>query len=188
MKPIILAIPMAAMLAAAPASAEVNFAGKTVTFIMPFGVGGGTDLWGRFDAPFLARYLPGKPAVVVKNIAGGGSISGANLFAQTAKPDGLTILGSSASTQFPYLLGEKQVKYDYRDWKMVLVAPTGGVAYVAAKLGVKSVADLGRLKSQKLFYASQGPSSLDMVPVLAFRLLGMDVQPRRTGWRMPRIF
>ena len=153
-----------------------NFAGQTVTVLIPYGVGGGTDLWGRFNAPFLTKYLPGNPINLVKNVPGGGSISGANLFAATAKPDGLTVLVTSGSTQFPYLLGVRQVKYDYRDWKFVMASPTGGVAYISTKHGVKSLADLGKLTGKTLHYASQGATSLDLAPMLAFRLLGLDVQ------------
>ena len=154
----------------------IDFKGKTITMVIPFGVGGGSDVWGRFDATYLQKYLPGGPAVLVKNQPGGGSISGTNFFAASAKPDGLTILGTSGSTQFPFLLGEKRVKYDYKDWKVILAAPTGGVAYVSSKLGVKDVKDLGKLKGTKLFYASQGLTSLDLVPLLGFRMLGLDVQ------------
>lgn len=159
------------------ASAQaVSFAGKTVEFVIPFGVGGGSDVWARFNAPFLAKYLPGNPNVVVKNVPGGGSITGTNQFAANAKPDGLSILGTSGSTQFPYLLGDPRVRYDYKDWQVVMAAPTGGVAYISSKLGVKSARDLSKLKGQKLVYGSQGATSLDLVPLLGFRLLGLEVQ------------
>lgn len=168
---------VAAALVLPPSSARAaNFAGQSITVLIPYGVGGGTDLWGRFNAPFLSKFLPGAPANTVKNVPGGGSISGANLFAATAKPDGLTVLVASASTQFPYLLGVSQVKYDYHDWKFVMASPTGGVAYISSKFGVKSLADLGKLKGKQLHYASQGATSLDLAPMLAFRLLGLDVQ------------
>lgn len=157
-------------------AAGVDFKNKTITMVVPFGVGGGSDVWGRFNAQLLSKYLPGNPAVVVKNQPGGGSVSGTNIFAATAKPDGLTILGTSGSTQFPYLLGEPRVKYNYNDWKVVLAAPTGGVAYLSSKLGVKNLSELKKLDGKKLHYASQGLTSLDMVPLLGFRLLGLDVQ------------
>lgn len=159
------------------ASAQpVTFAGKTIEFVIPFGVGGGSDVWARFNAPFLSKYLPGNPNVVVKNVPGGGSITGANQFAANAKPDGLSVLGTSGSTQFPYLLGDPRVRYDYKDWQVVMAAPTGGVAYISSKLGVKSVKDLGKLRGQRLVYGSQGATSLDLVPLLGFRLLGLEVQ------------
>ena len=34
------------------------FAGKTIEWVIPFKEGGGGDTWARFNAPFLARYLP----------------------------------------------------------------------------------------------------------------------------------
>ena len=158
-----------------PVSAA-DFKGKTITMVIPFGVGGGSDVWGRFNAQLLQKHLPGAPGVVVKNQPGGGSISGANLFAATAKPDGLTILGTSGSTQFPYLLGESHVKFDYNDWIPILAAPTGGVAYISSKMGVTGLKDLDKVRGKKLHYASQGLTSLDLVPLLGFRLLGLDVQ------------
>lgn len=153
-----------------------DFAGKQITFVIPFAVAGGSDVWGRYIAPFIGKHLPGSPNVTVRNQPGGGSISGANVFAATAKPDGLTILGTSGSTQFPYLLGVPQVKYEYKDFRVVLAGPTGGVAYVSSKLGVKSLKDIAKLKGKKLHYASQGLTSLDLVPLLGFRMLGLDVQ------------
>lgn len=155
---------------------SVNMAGKTIEFVIPYGVGGGSDVWARFNAPFLSKHLPGNPTVVVKNVPGGGSITGTNQFAASARPDGLTILGTSGSTQLPFLLGDRRVRFDYKDWQVVFAAPTGGVAYISSKYGVKSAKDLGMLKGQKLVYGSQGATSLDLVPMLGFRLLGLDVQ------------
>lgn len=167
----------AALCVPAISSAQnVSLAGKTVEFVIPFGVGGGSDVWARFNAPYLSKYLPGNPNVVVKNVPGGGSITGSNQFAANAKPDGLSILGTSGSTQFPFLLGDPRVRYDYKDWNMVMAAPTGGVAYVSSRFGVRSLKDLGKLKGQRLVYGSQGATSLDLVPLLGFRLLGLDVQ------------
>lgn len=171
---------MASALAAATAMTPMpalsqNFKGQTVTIMVPFGVGGGNDIWGRFLAGFYAKHLPGNPAVVVRIIPGGGSVSGANLFAATAKPDGLTLLVSSGSTQFPFLLGEPRIKYDYKKFKFVLAGPTGGVAYISSKYGVE-LGSLGKLKGSTLHYASQGVTSLDLVPLLGFRLLGLDVK------------
>ena len=167
----------AVMAAGAPASAGVDFSGKTIEWIIPFKEGGGSDKWSRFYAPLLSAALPGNPTVVVKNIPGAGSTKGANQFAQRAKPDGLTIFGSSGSTQFPYLLDDPRVKYEYKDWNVVLATPTGGVVYVNPGLGLKSAADIGKLKGVDLLYGSQGATSLDLVPLLGFELLDLNVAP-----------
>ena len=153
-----------------------DFSGETVEFTIPFEVGGGSDTWARFNTPFLSKYLPGQPTVVVLNVPGGGSITGANQFAQRADPDGLSILGTSGSTQFPYLLGDPRVRYDYDEWQVVLASPTGGVVYINPDLGVSSAEDLNELEGKQLVYGSQGATSLDLVPLLAFDLLGLDTK------------
>ncbi|MGI9258950.1 MAG: Bug family tripartite tricarboxylate transporter substrate binding protein [Gammaproteobacteria bacterium] len=156
---------------------EASFAGELVELIIPFKEGGGSDTWGRFNAPFFSRFLPGQPTVVVRNVPGGNSIAGANRFASRARPDGLSVLGTSASTQFPYLMADPRVDYDYAEWRVVMAYGTGGVAYVSSELGVESIADLANVMDRELLYGSQGPTSLDLVPVLGFKLLGLNVRP-----------
>lgn len=158
------------------ARAEADFSGQTIEITVPFSEGGGTDTWARFNAPFLSEYLPGQPTVVVRNEPGGGSTKGANLFAARAEADGTDVLATSGSTQFPYLLGDPRVQYDYADWTPFLAWPTGGVAYVSPELGIESAAELDQLMGEDLVYGSQGATSLDLVPLLAFELLGLDVQ------------
>ena len=170
------------------------FEGKTIEWIIPFKEGGGGDTWARFNAPFFQKYIPGNPAIVVNNIPGGGSIKGANLFADRVKPDGLMILGTSGTTQMPYLLGDPRVRYDYQKYKPIMAYPTGGVAYVSPSIISeelrnlkvttveeqidKSVRIIQELLDNKvaLKYGSQGPTSLDLVTMFSFDLLGLDVQ------------
>jgi tripartite-type tricarboxylate transporter receptor subunit TctC len=162
---------------AAGAARAQDFAGKTIEWIIPFAVGGGSDVWARFHAPLLQKYLAGAPTLVIRNVTGGGSITGANQFAQRARPDGLTIMGSSGSTQFPYLLNDPRVRYDYKAWSCLMASPTGGALYVRPELGVRGAADLAKLQAaQGLKFGSQGPTSLDIVPALAFELMGLNVQ------------
>ncbi len=160
---------------ASPAQA-VDFSGERIEWIVPFKEGGGSDTWARFFAPMISESLPGQPPVVVKNIPGGGSTKGANQFQRRAKNTGVNVLGTSGSTQFPYLLGDRRVNYEYKDWTAVLASPTGGVFYINPDLGVKSAQDLASLRGQTLKYASQGATSLDLVPLLALDILDIDVQ------------
>ncbi len=163
---------------AAPAViAEVDFSGRTIELLVPFREGGGSDTWARFNAPFLARYLPGQPTIVVRNHPGGGSIVAANRYAAAPPLDGLSLFMTSASTQFPFLLGDSRVRYDYAAWQPLMAYRTGGVVYINPGLGVSSVAELGALDGVHLAYGSQGTTSLDLVPLLAFKLLGLKVRP-----------
>jgi tripartite-type tricarboxylate transporter receptor subunit TctC len=161
-------------LAVTPAPAA-DFSGQTIEWIIPFNVGGGSDVWARLYAPFFQKYLPGNPIVAVKNMPGGGSIIGGNHFETRVRPDGFTVFGSSGSTTFPYLLENPKVKYDFAKYKIVFASPTGGVAYIKPGMGVKSVADLKGFGKQ-LAYASQGATSLDIIPLLAFEMMGLNVK------------
>lgn len=155
---------------------EANFSGRTLEFIIPFSEGGGTDVWGRFFAPYLSRHLPGNPNVVIRNVPGAGTIIGTNEFARRTHNDGRTILGTGGSTHFAYLLEDARVRYDYADFLPVLISPTGGVVYIPPELGVSNASEMGQLLGRELIYGSQGATSLDLVPLLAFRALGLDVR------------
>lgn len=163
---------------AAPARARtgVDFSGETIEFVIPFSEGGGSDVWGRFYAPYLSKHLPGNPRVIVRNVPGGGSMTGANEFAARARPNGLSLLGTSGSTQFPYLLQDRRVRYDYRKLVPVVASPTGGVVYIPASFDVADASQLSKLAGQELVYASQGATSLDLVPLLAFVVMGLNVR------------
>ena len=159
-----------------PAAIAADFSGKRIEWIIPFKEGGGSDRWARFYAPLLSANLPGKPSIAVKNVPGGGSTKGTNQFAARAKPNGLTILGTSGSTQFPFLLGDKRVRYNYADWNIVLATSTGGVFYATPDLGVKNMKELAALKGTELKYGSQGATSLDLIPLLALDMLEIPVK------------
>lgn len=155
--------------------APVNFEGQTIEFIVPFKTGGGSDVWARFVAPYLSRYLPGQPAVVIKNVPGGNSSKAANLFAEFAKPDGLSILGTSASTQLSFLLGDSRVKYDFKDWRGIMAYSAGGIVYGSNALNVKDIHELIDSDMRNLLFYSLGPTSLDIFVLLSFDLLEMNV-------------
>ncbi|PWS36301.1 tricarboxylate transporter [Falsiroseomonas bella] len=158
------------------AGAQVSFAGRTIEFVIPFAEAGGSDVWARFLAPYIAKYLPGQPTIIIRNIPGGGSITGGNEFAQRARPDGMSFFGSSASTQLPFLLGDRRVRYDYANWVPMIVSPTGGVVYVSSRTGISRGDQIAQLKDKELVFPSQGATGLDVVPILALHMLGLKVR------------
>ena len=81
------ALMYSAAFVSAPATAEVSFKGKTVTIVVPFQEGGGSDVLTRLFQPFLNKHLPGNPKVVVFNRPGGAATKGSNYFDRKAKPE-----------------------------------------------------------------------------------------------------
>ncbi|WP_192034374.1 tricarboxylate transporter [Halomonas sp. YLGW01] len=154
---------------------EVEVPGN-IKWTIPFGVGGGTDVWARFFSPWLSDNLPGEPTIMIDNVPGGGSINGANLFAVRARKDGSHWLGTSASTQYPAMLDDPRVRYDYSDWSPILATPTGGVVYAQPSLGETADEALDSLTSQPVKLAAQNPTGLELPVLIALDMLGADVQ------------
>ena len=156
----------------------IDLSGKTVEWIIPFSETGGSAKWANFYAPLLSEALKGRPNVVVKFMPGAGSTKGANWFQQQSYKDGTVIFGSSGSTQFPYLLDDPRVRYEYGDWNVVLASGTGGVAYLPPDLAKKmNGLDASGLQGTDFIYGSQGATRLDLVPLLAWEMLGLSVEP-----------
>ncbi|MEL7091959.1 MAG: tricarboxylate transporter [Pseudomonadota bacterium] len=171
------ALGMAAAAALAlPAQAEVDMSGKTIEWTIPFSETGGSAKWANFFAPLLSEALPGNPTVVVKFMPGAGSTKGANWFQEQTGGDGTVMFGSSGSTQFPYLLGDPRVRYEYNDWIPVMASGTGGVAYLNAEAGAKYDGTANNLKDETFIYGNQGATRLDLIPALAWDMLGMNVE------------
>ena len=174
---------LAAMAASAAMSSSaiaegVDFSGETIEFVIPFSESGGSARWANFYAPLLSEALPGNPTVVVRYRPGAGSTSGANWFQEQTTDDGTLIFGTSGSTQFPYLLGDPRVRYEYDDWRVVLASGTGGVAYLPPDLAAQMDGlDATPLQGADFIWGSQGATRLDLVANLAWEMLGMSVEP-----------
>src|SRR5882757_11542598 len=98
----LLSIPIASAIAQ-------TFPSSTVTIVVPFPPGGGTDVIARGLADELGKLW--KQAVVVENIGGANSIIGANRVAK-AQPDGRTLLVTVDSTVVHNRFLFKNLPYD----------------------------------------------------------------------------
>lgn len=159
------AVAVAGMIGLAPAQAQdVNFSGETVRIVINFGTGSSTDATVRQFAPFVAKYLPGKPTLIVEGKPGGRGTLGAAYMARNAKPDGQT-LGVLATLIGRWALGEK-MPVDLR--KFVQVGAYGGspVVYVTKSLGVETVADLPKAKS--IIVGATAPNTTAALPIRLF--------------------
>ncbi len=88
------------------------FQGKTVTIFQSTSPGGLSDMRTKAIVPFLQKYIPGNPTIVMQYMDGGGGRKAANHFHQSVRPDGLTIGRMSATFVMHFILGESGVLYD----------------------------------------------------------------------------
>lgn len=88
------------------------YQGKTVTLIQGREPGGTGDLRTKSLAPFLQKYLPGNPMVIMEYMPGAGGRKAANHLFRVARADGTVIGNPSVGTISSAILGESGVQYD----------------------------------------------------------------------------
>jgi tripartite-type tricarboxylate transporter receptor subunit TctC len=93
--------------------AQVPFyQGKKITVIVSSDAGGTSSLRVKSLVPYLQKYIPGSPTVVLEYMPGGGGRKAANHVFRSAKSDGL-IIGSMGTTLLAAVIqGESGVLYD----------------------------------------------------------------------------
>ncbi len=148
---------------------------KSVTLVVPFAAGGGTDIWARLIATSLHPLLPGNPTVQVQNLPGGEGIPGNNRFAQQDPPDGTRILVGTGSSYIPSLLGQKGVQYDFKKMTPLISNGTGSVVYVTKASGIKTVDDLFA-PNANLRYGGISATGSDLGALISFDLLKLPVK------------
>lgn len=83
-------------LSANAAQAEVSFSGKRINGLIGSAPGGGTDGTTRLVGRYLAKYLPGNPTVVYRNMPAGHGVQAHNYFYKEAPNDGTYWMGGSS--------------------------------------------------------------------------------------------
>lgn len=176
-----LGLTAAAMLAPVPAfSQDFSLEGETVTWIVPFREGGGTDRLTRLLVASLSENLPGKPDIIVLNQPGGGSVTAANAFHEDAPNDGTTLIMASTSTFLPALLGSRVAKYDPNEWVAITGFARGATMYgIAEQLGVSGadpVADHEGLSNANIRFGLETPISAEMLDLVSLHLMEIDAR------------
>ncbi len=95
------------------------YEGKVVKIIVGSEPGGGYDRMARLIAKHLPKHIPGKPTMIVENMAGAGSLIAANHIYNIAKPDGLTIGAPQRGIPFAQLTKAEGIKFDIMKYSWI---------------------------------------------------------------------
>src|SRR6188508_445671 len=181
------AIVLAAAVSVATPRHGQTWPSRTITLVVPFAAGGGTDAIGRVVAEKLAARL-GQP-VVVENKAGAASAIG-TAYVSKAAPDGYTLLmtTNSAMVILPLTQPAGSLNYDRSDFSMIgLTGILPNLLIVSPKIPVNSVSELiayAKARPGKLSFASSGNGTIThLIGELFKARTGIDVVhvPYRTG-------
>ncbi|MDX1485965.1 MAG: hypothetical protein R3229_15955, partial [Alphaproteobacteria bacterium] len=119
-------IGLAAVCTAFPAAAaEVSFKGK-INVIIGTTPGGGTDGTTRLVGRFLAKYLPGRPQMIYRNMPAGGGLKATNYLANQAKRDGTVWMGGDGDYIDAETLRRDIAKFDPRKFHFIGGITRGG--------------------------------------------------------------
>jgi tripartite-type tricarboxylate transporter receptor subunit TctC len=145
----------------AQAADSTIFSGKTITYIVATGAGGGYDAYGRLVSRYMQKHLPGS-RIIVRNVPGAGHIVGANTL-YASRPDGLTIGSFNTGLIYDQLMGREGVLFDLKKFGWIGKSAADTRALLIAKnSGFKSFEDLQRSKAPVKF-ASSGVGAADYV-------------------------
>lgn len=162
------------------------YKGRTVDFIVGAAAGGGFDQAARPLAPFLGKYIPGAPNVVVRNMPGGAGVVMTNFLAGAAAADG-TVIGMGTGN-IPYeprlnMLSSdgRNIRYDPRKLAWIgTPVREPQVSYVWHASPVKTWRDMRTHKVRFGATAASGDNAI--FPAMANKLLGLKSEVI-TGYR-----
>lgn len=165
--------------AAPRAIAASDFPRKDITFLIPYGPGGGFDSYVRVIAPAMEKYLPNKVHVVPMNIAAGGGGKGMSQLYR-ARPDGYTIgiLNIPGAFILQQQQGGRGFDLDKFTWLASLAEGESYAVGVRANSPLKSLADMQALsKTRPVKFTCTGPEGSAYSAVLiSGQILGIRTQ------------
>jgi len=159
------------------ATAETNFAGKRIELIVSSQAGGGGDVFARGVAERLGKALPGSPTIIIRNVPGGGTVTGANYFQKEAKPDGLTLFMSLSSHLLysTFQAGAPQIQFDPKSWISVMGGPSGYVLSGSKVGGITTLQDLAA--ADKVTWGLSSLLGVGLIYVLGLDNMGININP-----------
>lgn len=159
--------------AAKAESAADFYKGKTLTWIVSTGAGGGHDFYARLIAKHLAKQMP-ETTIIVKNVPGAGHIIGANTV-YLSKPDGLTVGSFSTGLVYAQIVGMQGIQFDLGKMSWIgKAASDSRVMLVSNKSGIKTLDDMRDPKRQVLFVTSGIGSGSHIEAHMVTRAFGLN--------------
>ena len=169
---------LSALLFAAPLLANAQaYPSKPVTFIVPFGAGGDSDLSGRNLAQFAPKYLNNASIVVVNRAGASGAIG--TMAVKTAPADGYTLLVARIATHAINPAIDTKLPYKWNEFTMLSLLELN--PYVCVVKGDSPLRSMPELVAQmrrepgKLNFSTSGVGTIqNLGPQYFFTLAGLS--------------
>ncbi len=124
------------------------YEGKTINLIVGNDAGSGYDAYARLTARHMSKYIPGKPAFVVRNMPGAGSVVAAQHMYAVAPKDGTSIAILFPGALLEPLTGDPaKFRYDPTRFEYIGTADSGTrLCFMMANSAVQTLEDARKQK------------------------------------------
>jgi tripartite-type tricarboxylate transporter receptor subunit TctC len=142
-----LLVTITVVLATSPASAQF-YKDKTLTLLVNYASGGNADTEARVFQRHLSKYIPGRPAIIIRNVAGAGGAAAMNLLGLNvgSQPDGLTV-GYFTMSATSTIIEDPVIKINVGDFIPIVAGAGWNVVYARKDIvpgGYSKPADFAR--------------------------------------------
>lgn len=154
------------------------YEGKTIRIIVAATPGGGFDTYARLISRHITRYIPGRPAILVENMAGAGGLVAANYHYKASKPDGLTIASLLGGFLLSGVFRQQGVEFDVKKFEYIGAPAKDTPACLISKAtGITSLSKWREAKiPPKLGGVSPGSHAPDNATRIVKTVLGFPLQ------------
>ena len=156
---------------------ESVYRGKQVVIVVSADAGTSYDRYPRIAARHMARHIPGKPRIVVKNMPGASGMVAANWLYNIAKRDGLTIGAIHRTLPLTQALGVPQARFDpvRFHWIGTPVQETAS-CFVRSDSPYRKAEDLVQAAKPVKMAATQPRSDVFIVPLMLNDVMGTRME------------
>lgn len=158
----------------APAVAEPSadfYAGKSIDLVIGYPPAGSNDVYARTLGRYLGKHIPGHPAIVPKNMPGGGSFLALAYMYNTAPKDGTAIGIGAPTAPLDEKLGSAGVRFKAAEFNWLgRIDSLVNIVFMWHTSPVKTLADAQR--TEATLAATGAGSTVAIYPTVTNNVLG----------------
>lgn len=159
------------------AKAQDFYKGKTLNIVVGNSPGGGFDANGRLLSRHIARFIPGKPDVIVTNMPGASSQTAVQYLDTTAPKDGTAITIFNFGLIGESLLIPSRVKLDFRKYNWIgSIGMDIAVCYMWHAKGAKTLADVQKIPGGLVMGLTSVGTSNDVNQRIMSKIFGVKLK------------
>jgi tripartite-type tricarboxylate transporter receptor subunit TctC len=174
----IAALVVISLLVSSASDAQTDFyKGKTITVVAGTKAGDVYDLYARWFAQYMPKYIPGNPNIIVQNMPGAGSMIAANHVYNVASPDGLNMGAIFPALYFDQIVGRPEVKFDWAKFAWIGSPVTSNhLLYMRADTPYKTIRDVVKTENPPKCGATGTSSTAYYIPKLLDETIGTNFE------------